>query len=110
MDVDLTSFNARRAIRLTQEGRYGDAMRAVVANGSASPDNVEAWNDIITCLPFHSLPTLPDNHTFSPPNTVDSLGVTSGFKRFPRGSSPGGSKLRAQHLMDITTFTTYTLY
>ena len=32
-DVDLTCLNARRAIRLTQEGRYKDAMRALVANG-----------------------------------------------------------------------------
>ena len=104
--VDVADSNAKRATRLAQEGWYSDAMRALVANGRTSADNVEALNDIIAHHPCHSLPTQSDNHTISPSITVDSCGVTFALKRFPRRSSPGGSKLRAEHLLDITSGST----
>ena len=105
LTADVADSNAKRAIRLAQEGRYSDAMRALVANGRTSPDNVEALNDIIARHPRHSLPTQSDNHTISPSITVDSCGVTFALKRFPHGSSLG-PKLHAQHLLDITSGST----
>ena len=103
LTVDVADSNAKRAIRLAQEGQYSDAMRALVANGRTSADNVEALNDIIARHPHHSPPTQSDNHTISPSININLCGVTFALKRFPHGSSPGGSKLRAQHLLDITS-------
>ena len=100
--MDVADSNAKRAIRLAQEGRYSDAMCTLVDNGGrTSADNVEALNDIIARHPHHSLPIQSDNHTISPSITIDLCGVTFALKRFPRGS-----KLRAQHLLDSTSGST----
>jgi len=69
-------------------------MRALGATGCASPENVAALND----LSRHPQNPLPD--------VVDSEAVLFALKSFPRGSSPGGSCLQAQHLLDATAGST----
>ena len=92
--------NARRALRLAQEGRFSDIMRALGATGCASSDNMEALNELVSCHPKHPLLSRPDDYSVPPPISVDSEAVLMALSAFPRGTSPGGTQLRAQHLLD----------
>ena len=82
-----------------QHGRYGQAMQCQSSLGCALNNYVEAFQELLKRHPSHSLPNLSIN---CPPSlTVDSVAILS-LKAFPRSTSPGGSKLRAQHLIDAT--------
>ena len=54
--------------------------------------------------PPADLPTWDDS--LPPQLVVNREAVMLALGSFPRGSSPGGSKLRAQHLVDAMTGTT----
>ena len=96
--------NARRALRLAKDGRYGDAMRALGSTGCASPTDPAALQEICARHPSADLPEWSEH---SPPAlVVDREAVLSALCSFSRGASPGGSKLRAQHLVDAMTGTT----
>ena len=78
-------------------------MQALGSIGYAPSDNVDALNVIMFCHPTHPLPVTPVGHTIPPSLTVDQQAVSCALKSFPRGTSPGGSSLRVQHLLDITS-------
>ena len=90
--------NSIQALRLAKEGRYGDAMRSLSSQGCASHDNEDALTDLQRRHPDHVLPTWCEE--LPPPLVADSSTVLSCLQAFPRGSSPGFSQLRAQHLLD----------
>ena len=90
--------NARKALSLAREGQYGQAMRILGSAGCAPNDDISALDDLRLRHPTHDLPHWSDN--VPPPLVVDSTAVMATLQAFPRGSSPGGSKLRPQHLLD----------
>jgi len=100
----VASDNARRALRLATEGRYGDAMRALGSTGCASPADPAALQELQDRHPAAELP--PSSDCPQPSLVVDEEAVMNALRSFPRGSSPGGSKLRAQHLADAISGTT----
>ena len=96
--------NARRALRLAMDGRYGDAMQALGSHGCASPSDDEALQDMLRRHPRQDVPEWSNS---SPaPLVVEPEFVFASLRGFPRGSSPGSSKLRAQHLVDAISGTT----
>ena len=96
--------NARRALLLAMDGSYADAMRTLCSTGCASPTDPSALEEIASRHPIADLPTWSESPP--PPLVVDRDAVMSALSSFSRGSSPGGSKLQAQHLMDAMTGTT----
>ena len=99
---DTARCNARRALREAREGRFSVAMRALGAEGCASTDDPKALSDLAARHPHHALPVLPQDYVQPPPIVASPDSVLSALRSFPQGSSPGGSRLRAQHLLDAT--------
>ena len=98
-DSSLSSSNARRAIRLSREGRYSDAVCFLSSEGCADYCNSAAFAELPSCHPDHH--SLPDGHMEMPaPLVIERKRVLECYKTFPRGSSPGASQLCAQHLLD----------
>ncbi len=81
-----------------KEGLYGKAIRALESSGVASPDDPIALEDLIKrhpkSAPPVAIPDLPSSLVISPDQVRASL------QSFPKGSSPGFSQLRIQHLWD----------
>ena len=88
---------------LARECRYGDATHALMSEGCASNEDKDALNDLLRRHPQSSLPM--SSETLPPALTVDSPAIIAALRAFPRGSSLGFSKLRAQHLLDATVGT-----
>ena len=97
LDDVSSSPNIAKALSKAKEGRYSAAMRSLGASPCASPDNPEALKDLIARHPQAAIPDPPDS--CSPPLSVDEDAVLAALQSFPRGSSPGGSRLRAEHLL-----------
>ena len=96
--VDVGISNARRAIRLAREGRYIDAVRSLSSEGCADHNNSAAYEELLSRHPDCQL---ADCSYGTPPSlVVESKDVLSSLLSFPKGSSPGGSQLRAQHLLN----------
>ena len=94
----LARGNARRALRLAVVGRFGDAMQALGSLGCASPSDEVAYQEMIHRHPQQDVPQWSDS--MPAPLVVDTQSVLAALKGFPRGSSPGSSKLRAQLLVE----------
>ena len=77
-------------------------MRALGAEGCASTDDTKALSDLAARQPHHALPVLPQDYVQPPPIVASPDLVLSALRSFPQVSSPGGSRLRAQHLLDTT--------
>ena len=72
----------------------------MISHGCASLEDKDALNDL---LQRHPQSCLPESSATTPPAlTVDTSAIMSSLRAFPRGLSPGFSKLRAQHLLDAT--------
>ena len=89
--------NIRRALRLAQEGRYGDATRSLASQGCTPHSSRDALLDLLQRHPQRDLPTFAED--LPPPLAVHSNAVLTALKAFPRGTSPGASQLRHQHLL-----------
>ena len=73
-------------------------MHALGLHGCASPSDGEALQGMLRRHPRQGMPEWSDS---SPaPFVVEPEFVFAALRGFPRGSSPGSSKLRAQHLVD----------
>ena len=83
-----------------REGRYSNALQALSSQGVAGHDDDSAYEDL---LHRHSSSPCPDVSVLpsKPALTVDDSMVLSCLRAFPKGTSPGTSKLRAQHLLDV---------
>lgn len=100
----LGKLNAQRALFLAKEGRFRDAMRSLNSQGCAQQNDTEALQELHQLHPNHQLPEWSDSLPAS--LCVNSELVLEILKKFPRASSPGYSKLRAQHLLDAILGTT----
>ena len=96
--TSLSQNNARRALFFAQEGRFRDAMRSLGSHSCASDDDVKVLEEMKLRHPVSDLPKWCND--VSPPLCVTSTSVLDALKCFTRASSPGFSKLRAQHLLD----------
>ena len=94
----LAASNAVRALRWAREGRYGNAIRALESLGTAAFSVDLAWAELLKRHPSNNLPSFDDDIPSS--LTTDNQDVVQALRGFPCGSSPGGSGLRAQHLLD----------
>ena len=90
--------NSRRAALLAGEGRFRDAMRSLGSLGCATTADQVAVEELMKRHPENDLPDW--NSDIPPPLTVSSASVLEVSRNFPRGTSPGGSKFRCQHLLD----------
>ena len=87
-----------RALFWAREGRYSNALQALSSQGVAGHDDDSTYDDLLHRHPSSSCPdvsVLPSK----PALTVDDS--VSCLQAFPKGASPGASKLRAQHLLDV---------
>ena len=94
----LEKGNIRRALRWASDGRYGNALRALGARGVASYDNVAARDDLIHRHPQNVVPSRSSDVPVS--LVVEPSIVLYALRSFPKGTSPGSSALRPQHLLD----------
>ena len=88
-----------RALFWAREGRYSNALQALSSQGVAGPDDNSAYQDLLKRHPSSPCPDI-DDASSKPSLTVDEPMVLSCLQAFPKGTSPGASKLRAQHLLD----------
>ena len=95
--------NVRRCRKLAQDGRFADAMRSLTSQGCASYNAEDALQDLHRRHPQTALPLLSRDILSPPPLTITSANVITALKAFPRGTSPGATRLRAQHLLDAVT-------
>ena len=94
----LAASNAVPALRWAREGRYGNAIRALESLGTAAFSVDLAWAELLKRHPSNNLPSFDDDIPSS--LTTNNQDVVQALRGFPCGSSPGGSGLRAQHLLD----------
>ena len=95
---DLAASNIRRAIHWASEGRYGNALQALGSLGVASFDDASAKEELLRRHPQSELPS--PSSSAPAPLTVQPSTVLSALRSFQRGTSPGSSALRPQHLLD----------
>ena len=79
-------------------------MRALGSHSSALSTDPAALEEMQHRHPQSELPSPSEN--VPTPLLVDQKQVLSALRSFRRGSSPGGSKLRIQHLLDAISGTT----
>ena len=79
------------------EGRYSNALQVLNSVGVAGHDDNNAYQDLLKRHPCSSCPivTSPSQSSL----TIDESMVLICLRAFPKGTSPGASKLRAQHLL-----------
>ena len=94
-----SSFRKSRALFWAREGRYSNALQALSSQGVAGFDDDSAYNELLNRHPSSPCPDT-DVMSSDPALTVDESMVLSCLRAFPKGTSPGASKLRAQHLLD----------
>ena len=80
------------------EGRYGNALQALGSLGVASFDDASAKEELLRRHPQSELPS--PSSSAPAPLTVQPSIVLSALRSFQRGTSPGSSALRPQHLLD----------
>ena len=91
-------FCKSRALFWAREERYSNTLQALNSVGVAGHNDDSAYQDLLKRHPYSSCP-----NDFSPNKTaftVDESLVMACLLAFPKGTSPGASKLRAQHLLD----------
>ena len=94
----LAASNAVRALLWARKGHYSNAIRALESLGFAAFSDNLAWAELLKCHPSHNFPSFVDDIPSS--LTADKQDVVQALHGFHHGSSPGGSSLRAQHLLD----------
>ena len=99
-----SSPNLKRALFKAREGHFGKAIQALQSLGASSTNNIAALNDLIRKHPQHHLPEYIEN--IPPTLSVSTEDVLASLKCFPKGSSPGGTKFRIQHLCEAIYGTT----
>ena len=96
--VSVAFFNANRALKWAREGRYGNALHSLGSLVVAAPSDATALLEFQNRHPQHSLPAVVED--LPSPITVESDQVLLALRSFPQVSSPAGSHLRVQHLLD----------
>jgi len=94
-----SSFCKSCALFWAREGRYSNALQALSSQSVAGYDDDSAYQELLARHPSSPCPDIGVKSTV-PALTVDESMVLSCLRAFPKGTSPGASKLRAQHLLD----------
>ena len=92
------SFNHKRSLYEVSQGHYGKATKLLSLLGIAGADDPAVLRELQEQHPVNAIRQPLDQ---SPPAlsvTIEAVQAT--LSRLPRGSSPGWSKMRAQHLLD----------
>ena len=89
-------LNARRANKLIAEGQYGRAAQALTSNGVATV-SADSFQEMRAKHPQRAVPNLqPDPSAV--PLVLHRDKVAKSVRGFKKGSAPGTSGLRAEHL------------
>jgi len=94
-----TPYNISQALLWARKGRYNNAIQALTSTGVADKNDDSAFQELLERHPKSDLPCCSAPESFS--LTVNESAVVVRLKGFPRGTSPGASGLRAQHLVDV---------
>ena len=84
-----------------REGRYSNAVQSLTSTGVADKNDDSAFQELLHRHPVSDQPSCSAPKTAS--LVVDESAVLACLKGFPRGTSPGASGLRAQHLLDAVS-------
>ena len=95
---ELAKSNVQHAFRWASEGRYGNALWALGSLGVASFNDTSAKEELLCRHPHNKLPS-PSSSVPAPLTVQPSL-VLLALCSFQRGTLPGSSALRPQHLLD----------
>ena len=85
-------------IKSAWEGRYGDTVHSLLSQGCASHNDSQALDDLTSRHPDHDL--LFWSNDIPTSLVIENRDVLLELQAFPRGSSPSGCQLRAQHLLE----------
>ena len=91
--------NVERATKLGQEGQYTRSLQALVSQGLADSSSAAVLAEMKAKHPQGQPPTIPD--TDVPPKAFSPSEVSAAAKTFHKGSAPGPSGLRPEHLMVV---------
>ena len=99
LHLQLTNLLTLRKHRYKgKEGHYGKAIQALQSQGVAHPSNTSALVDLQSRHPQNPLPTPLSNYPAT--LSVSPEMISSCLSSFPKGSSPGSSNFRIQHLFE----------
>ena len=88
-----------------REGRYSNVIQSLSSQGVAGHDDDSAFDDLLCRHP--SLPCPDETVVHSKPAlTVDGSMIKFCLRTFSKGTSPGASKLCAQHLLEAISGST----
>ena len=100
--IQSSKHNISRALFWAREGRYSNAVQSLTSTGVADKnDDLAAFQELLQRHPVSDPPSCSVPKTAS--LVVDESAVLICLKGFPRGTSPGASGLRAQHLLDAVS-------
>ena len=97
------SISTSRALHWARLGRFGNAIKALSSSGVADPHDSSVQAEILKRHPEGPVLMDSDLPDLSPAITITDHLVLKALKAFPKGSSPGGFQLRAQHLLDAVS-------
>ena len=97
------SISTTRALHWARLGRLGNAIKAMSSSGVADPEDELVQAEILKRHPKGPVLLDADLPDLTPAITVTDHLVLKALKAFPKGSSPGGFQLRAQHLLDAVS-------
>ena len=93
-----SNHNISRALFWALEGRYGNAVQCLTSTSVADKNDDLAFQELLQCHPGSDSPTCSAPKSAS--LDVDECAVSMCLKGFSRGTSPDGSGLYSQHLLD----------
>ena len=97
------SLSTTRALHWARLGQLSNAIKAISSSGVADPEDSSVQAEILKRHPEGPVLLDTDLPDLSPAITVTEHLVLKALKAFPKGSSPGGFQLRAQHLLDAVS-------
>ena len=99
--IKSSKHNISRALFWAREGRYSNAVQSLTSTGVADKNDDLAFQELLQRHPVSDPPSCSAPKTAS--LVVDESAVLICLKGFPRGTSPGASGLRTQHLLDAVS-------
>ena len=100
-NLQSSTHTISRALVWAREGRYSNAIQSFTSTGVADKNDDLAFQELLQRHPASDTPacSAPTSSSL----IFDESAVLVCLKEFPRGTSPGGSGLHAQHLLNAVT-------
>ena len=95
------SNNVSRALFWAREGRHSNAVQSLTSTGAADNNDDCIFQELLERHPTSDPPSCSAPESAS--LVIDESAVLMYLKGFPRGTSPGASGLRAQHILDAVS-------